>query len=114
MANFKLNVNMSKKDIINAKTSSLKITPSDAILTVSGVAIVENGGTDIDGNCCDVGYIATDEGVFGFISNVMLRNLDLLGDYLTDCLNDGELCRIQFISGKTKEDTEFYSFRIVD
>lgn len=110
--NFKINVNMTKKDVINAQTSSMRIALGVPVL-VSGIAVVENGGTDKQGNPCDVGYIATDEGVFGFISSVIIKNLDLLADYLTECLNDGEECKIEFISGKTSKDVEFYSFRIV-
>ncbi len=110
---FGLNINMRKKDIINAQAASMKISLG-APVTVSGVAIVKDGGTDKQGNPCDVGYIACDEGVFGFISTVILKNLPLLADYLKDCLEDGEECKIEFISGKTAKDVEFYSFKVID
>lgn len=110
---YKLNVNMRKRDIINAQTSSMKITPSDTPLVVTGIAVVQDGGTDKNGNTCDVGYIATDEGVFGFISGVMMKHIDLLADYLKDCLDEGEVCKIVFTSGKT-DNGEFFSFKIVD
>ena len=110
---FKLNVNMSKKDIINAQTSSMKIVVNDQPLIVTGIAVVQDGGTNQDGTTCDVGYIATDEGVFGFISNVMMKHIDLLADYLKDCLDAGEVCKIVFTTGKT-DNGDFYSFKIVD
>ena len=81
---------------------------------VSGVASVKYGGTDKQGNPCDVGYIACEDGVFGFISTVILKNLPLLADYLKECLEDGEECKIEFIAGKTAKDVEFYSFKVID
>lgn len=110
---FGINVNMTKKDIINAQTASMKICLATPV-TVSGVAVVKDGGTDKQGNPCDVGYIACEDGVFGFISTVILKNLPLLADYLKDCLEDGEECKIEFIAGKTAKDVEFYSFKVID
>lgn len=112
--NIKLNVNARKKDIINAQTASRSIKTALAeTLTLTGIAVIENGGINVDKEPCDVGYLFTDKGTFGFISNVMLKNIDMLADYLTDCLNDGELCEIRFITGKTAEDQTFYSYEIV-
>ena len=91
----------------------MKVVPGVPTI-ISGVAIVKDGGTDKQGNPCDVGYIACEDGVFGFISTVILKNLPLLADYLTDCLENGETCTIEFITGKTSKDVEFYSFKVVD
>lgn len=109
-----VNVNMSKKDLINAKSASKSV--KDAIgkeLIVSGCAIAEGAGTDKQGNPCDVGYIATNEGVYGFTSNVILKGLEDFADYLTDSLNDGEEVKIRFFTGISKAGSEFYNFEIV-
>lgn len=110
-----INVNMRTKDIINAQSASYSIamtSPEDTFI-VSGICVVENGGTDRQKNPCDIGYIATDKGVFGFISHVMLKSLPLLADYLKECLDNGETCEIRFLKKMTKDDQEFYSFEVV-
>lgn len=112
--NFKVKVNMRTMDIINATTASQSIKDCKDDIIVTGLAIVEDGGTNADHETCDVGYIASDHGVFGFVSSVMLRNLPLLADYLKECLDAGEICKIRFISGKTKDENEFYSFVITE
>lgn len=110
-----INVNMRTKDIINAQSASYSIamTSPDDTFIVSGICVVENGGTDRQKNPCDIGYIATDKGVFGFISHVMLKSLPLLADYLKECLDNGETCEIRFLKKMTKDDQEFYSFEVV-
>lgn len=111
--NFKIDVNMTMKDIINAATASKSVKSFTDPVTVTGIAIVEDGGTDRNKQPCDVGYIATDVGTFGFISGVMLKNLPLLAEYLKDCLDNGDdLPVIKFITGKTKDEQEFYSFEV--
>lgn len=110
-----INVNMRAKDIINAQSASNSIgmTSPEDIFTVTGICVVENGGTDHQKNPCDIGYIATDKGVFGFISHVMLKSVPLLADYLKDCLADGETCEIRFLKKMTKDEQEFFSFEVV-
>lgn len=107
------NVNMSKKDIFNAKSGSLSIKTADATEwhTVSGCAVVENGGYDRDQQPCDIGYIATDVGVFGFSSKVCLEHMNELADILSDCFNDGEEVQVRFVRG-TSKNGEFYSLQI--
>ena len=107
------NVNMSKKDIFNAKSGSISIKTAEASEwhTVSGCAVVENGGLDRDKKPCDIGYIATDIGVFGFSSKVCLDHMEELADILTDCLNDGEEVKVRFVKGKSTNG-EFYSIQI--
>lgn len=107
------NVNMSKKDIFNAKSGSISIKTAEASEwhTVSGCAVVENGGLDRDKKPCDIGYIATDIGVFGFSSKVCLDHMDELADILSDCLNDGEEVKVRFVKGKSTNG-EFYSIQI--
>ena len=107
------NVNMSKKDIFNAKSGSISIKTAEASEwhTVSGCAVVENGGLDRDKKPCDIGYIATDIGVFGFSSKVCLDHMEELADILSDCLNDGEEVKVRFVKGKSTNG-EFYSIQI--
>ena len=111
MAGF--NVNMSKKDIFNAKSGSISIKTTEAgeWHTVSGCAVVENGGLDRDKKPCDIGYIATDIGVFGFSSKVCLDHMEELADILSDCLSDGEEVKVRFVKGKSTNG-EFYSIQI--
>lgn len=111
-----INVNMTKKDLINAKHSSISI--DEAIdhgepITVTGCAVLENNGTDKQGNPCDVGYIATDIGVVGFTSNVCLKGMDDFADYLTDCINDNTPVQIEFFAGQSKNGSEFKNFKIL-
>lgn len=107
------NVNMSKKDIFNAKSGSISIKTAEASdwHTVSGCAVVENGGLDRDKKPCDIGYIATDIGVFGFSSKVCLDHMEELADILSDCLSDGEEVKVRFVKGKSTNG-EFYSIQI--
>lgn len=111
-----LNVNMTKKDLFNAKNGSISI--DDAIdhgeaLTVTGCAVLENSGTDKQGNPCDVGYIATNIGVVGFTSNVCLKGMEEFADYLTDCINDNTPVQIEFFAGQSKNGSEYKNFKIV-
>lgn len=107
------NVNMSKKDIFNAKSGSISIKTAEAegFHTVSGCAVVENGGLDRDKKPCDIGYIATDVGVFGFSSKVCMEHMEELGEILTECLNSGEEVKVRFVKGKSTNG-EFYSIQI--
>lgn len=111
-----INVNMTKKDLINAKNASISVPTAienDWTLTVSGCAVVENGGTDKQGNPCAVGYIATDRGVFGFVSNILIDALNDFSEYLAESLNDGEAVQIKFIAGTSKSGSVYYSFNIL-
>lgn len=112
--NFKVNVNMRKIDILNARTASIPVEVNGDPAIVTGVCVIEGEGTDKQGNPCDVGYIATDKGIYGFISSVILKNMEALAEYLTDCLDNGEVCKIQFISGITNAGVEFFSFKVVE
>lgn len=111
--------NMSKKDLVNAKNAS-KSVPSaiDAglVFEITGVAIVENGATGRNGQPCDVGYIATKtDGVFGFISDILISALDDIADIMTD--NEGEEnpepITARFIAGTSKNGTEYYSIELL-
>ena len=111
-----INVNMTKRDLFNAKNASLSV--SDAVdsgesYTVSGVALVENAGTSKSGDVCDVGYIATDAGVFGFTSKVLISALPELAEILSDALDNGEIVNVRFNSNKNSKGTDFYTVNIV-
>lgn len=107
------NYGMTKKDIINAKHCSKSVSEAiDAglVFEIKGACIVENGATDRKGQPCDVGYIATaNDGVFGFISNILIRAIpDII-----EILEDGETVSARFISGTSKNDTEYYTIEII-
>lgn len=106
-------VNMTAKDIFNAKSASLSIKDEIASkpFTVTGCALVKNGGINRDGEPCDIGYIAGEFGVFGFSSNVCIKALPDFADYLSDCLNDGIEVKVHFRTGSSKNGT-FYTIAI--
>lgn len=105
--------NMTSKDIFNAQSASKTIVDAiDAglVFRITGVAVVENGATNRKGEPCNVGYIATEsDGIFGFVSNVLLKNMEMLADML----DDPEPLNARFISGTTKDGTEFYSIELI-
>lgn len=109
-------INMTKKDLINAKNSSKSVKAAitaGLVLEVLGCCIAENAGTNKSGEPCDVGYIKTTDGIYGFTSSVMINSLDDFADYLTDAQNDGEKVEIRFFTGNTKDGTEYYNFEIM-
>lgn len=108
-----INVNMTKKDLFNARSASRSIKDALGVpLIVTGCAVVEGAGTDKAGNACDVGYIATDHGVFGFTSNVILKGMADFAEYLEETMNDGDIVTIEFFVGKTNSGTDFYNFQL--
>ena len=112
MANTKVNYGMTAKDLFNAKHASKDVKEaidSGEVLTVTGCAIVAEGGTDRNGQPCDVGYIATNDGVFGFISSILLSSIP----DLAEILESGEPIDIRFFAGVAKNGSEYYSFMIV-
>ena len=114
--NEKINVGMTKVDLFNARNASRDVKEAinaGEVLTVTGCAIIENGGTDKQGNPCDIGYIATTAGVFGFISNIMIGALDFFADILTDNISDGKETHIVFHAATSKGGSEYYNFEIV-
>lgn len=114
--NIKTNVNMTKRDLFNAQNASRDVKEAinaDKTLHVIGCAIVEGAGTDKQGNPCDVGYIATTDGVYGFISNIMLGALESFAEILEEDIQSGQETQIKFFAGKSKSGSEYYNFEIV-
>ena len=106
-------INMTKKDLFNAKNSSIDIKSHlGEIMTVSGIAVLCGQGSDRDGNPVDIAYIATDKGVFGTISATVIKSMQDFADYLNDCFSDGEEVKIRFVDGKSKNGI-FYKIEIV-
>lgn len=113
---YRVNHNMSRKDLFNAERASKDVKTaidSGEVFTVTGCAIVADGGTSKAGEVVDVGYIATTAGVFGFTSSVMIKAIYDLVDYLIETAKDGEPCEIRFFAGMSKGGSEYYNFEIV-
>lgn len=104
------NYNMTAKDLFNAKSSSKAVKNYIGVtLSATGCAIVDT--TDkATGEVKPVGYIATDEGVFGFTSNVLIDTLDDLAEYM-------ELVNvpvdIQFSENTSNGGKKFYTMEIM-
>ena len=98
---------MSKKDIFNAKNSSMNI--KDYIgepLTVTGLAIDDDEGKPI-------GYIVADGvGVFGVTSTTLIEAIDNLIDLLADEDENAEPTIVTIHSNTSKGGKEFYTMTI--
>lgn len=107
-------VNVSKKDIFNAKSGSKSVKEVlGTELTVTGCFVQENEGIRKGTNDpCDIGYISTDAGVVGFSSETCLKAMDAFADYLAEAINDGEEVKIMFKENEGKNG-EFYTIEIV-
>lgn len=107
-------VNVSKKDIFNAKSGSKSVKEVlGTELTVTGCFVQENEGIRKGTNDpCDIGYICTDAGVVGFSSETCLKTMDAFADYLAEAINDGETVKIMFKENEGKNG-EFYTIEIV-
>ena len=84
--NITAQVNVSKKDIFNAKSGSILVKDVlDEQLIATGAFIAKDEGVRKgSGEVCDIGYIVTDKGVVGFSSDVALKAMPDFIDYLTD------------------------------
>lgn len=99
--------NMTKKDIFNARHSSMNI--KDYIgepLTVTGLAIDEDNGKPI-------GYIVADGvGVFGVTSTTLIEAITNLIDLLADEDENAEPTIVTIHSNTSKSGKEFYTMTI--
>lgn len=106
-------VNMSVKDIFNAKRAS---TPVEAVLgtpiAVKGFALAES--VDANGELKEVGYIVEKDtnNVFGFVSDICKQGItDLAALYEQDAsILDG--LTVTFKKGLSKSGREFYYMHI--
>lgn len=108
----KIAVNMSVKDIFNAKRAS---TPVEAIIgqeiTVKGFALSES--IDENGEAKEVGYVVDNDGnVFGFVSDICrqgIADLAMLYEEDNNIMND---LKVTFKKGLSKSGREFYYMHI--
>ena len=103
---------MTKKDLINAQTGSLKLQAmKEKVLHATGLAIGQ--ATDNEtGEQKNVGYIATNDGVYGTISATVIPAIDAV----IDAVADGEItlpCDIKVIERKSNAGREFLTVSLV-
>ena len=105
-----VNYNMTAKDLFNAKSSSKSVKDYIGVtLSATGCAVVDI--TDkATGEVKTVGYIATNEGVVGFTSDVMMDAMDDLADYMESVNAPVE---IQFHENTSNAGKKFYTMEIM-
>lgn len=105
-----MNFNMTAKDLFNAKSSSKNVKDYiDVTLTATGCATVDKTNFET-GEVTTVGYIATNDGVFGFTSNVLLGTMDDLCDFMSDT---NEPISIVFRQNTSRSGKNFYTLEIL-
>ena len=104
-----INYNMTAKDIFNAKSSSKSVKDYVGVtLTATGCAVVDTTNNET-GEVKSVGYIATNEGVFGFTSNVLMNSMDDLSEYMESV---GEPVGIEFHESESRSGKKFFTMEI--
>lgn len=105
-----INFNMTAKDIFNAKSSSRSVKDYiDVTLTATGCAVVDTTNAET-GEVKPVGYIATNEGVFGFTSGVLLNTMSDLSEFME---NASEPVEIEFHENTSNAGKKFYTMEIM-
>ena len=105
-----INFNMTAKDIFNAKSSSKSVKEYVGVtLTATGCAVVDTTNSET-GEVKSVGYIATNEGVFGFTSGVLMNAMPELSEYMESA---GEPVTIQFHENTSNAGKKFYTLEII-
>lgn len=107
-------VNVSKKDIFNAKSGSKSVKDFLGVtLIATGCFLLENEGTRKGTNePCDIGYIVTNEGVMGFSSETCNKVLGDFAEYLEEAISKNEAVEIMF-SEHDGKNGKYLSFSIV-
>lgn len=84
--NITAQVNVSKKDIFNAKSGSISVKDvlGEQLIATGAFIAADEGVRKGSGEVCDIGYIVTDKGVVGFSSDVALKSMPDFIDYLKD------------------------------
>lgn len=105
-----INFNMTAKDIFNAKSSSKSVKDYVGLaLIATGCAVVDTTNAET-GEAKTVGYIATNEGVFGFTSGVLMDAMPELSEYMEEA---GEPVEIQFHENTSNAGKKFYTIEIM-
>ena len=105
-----INFNMSAKDIFNAKSSSKSVKNYLGVtLTATGCSVADTTNAET-GEVKSVGYIATNEGVFGFTSVVLMNTMVELSEYMKSA---GEPVEIQFHENTSNAVKKFYTIEIM-
>lgn len=110
----KYEVNVTKKDIFNAKSGSKSVKDFlDVALTATGCFLAENEGIRKGTNePCDIGYIVTNEGVLGFSSETCIKALEDFSEYLKEAISKKEKVEIMFTEHDGKNG-KYYTFSLV-
>lgn len=104
-----INFNMTAKDIFNAKSSSKSVKDYVGVtLTATGCAVVDTINNE-NGEVKTVGYIATNEGVLGFTSGVLMNTMEDLSKYMESV---GEPVEIEFFENTSNAGKMFYTMEI--
>lgn len=105
-----INFNMTAKDIFNAKSSSKSIKDYVGVtLAATGCAVADTTNSET-GEVKSVGYIATNEGVFGFTSGVLLNTMEDLSEFME---NASEPVEIKFHENTSNAGKKFYTMEIM-
>lgn len=100
---------LTKKELFNAKSSSLKIEEG---LEINVVNTGSYPDTDKDGNPVNVSVLVSDNGeVYSSISKTINDSLDLLDD----CIEDSEegFVKVKVIQNKSNSGRDFYQLRMI-
>lgn len=99
--------NLTKKDLFNARSASLKLSDETAKINVTGCAIAKDA--DEDGKMRDVGYIFSGTKVYGTVSATAIEGISML----IDMIEDGETdIRVTVLKRSSAAGREFISLTI--
>ncbi len=107
---------MTKKDVINAETSSIALQTLDsgAIIEIKGAAVTET--TDAEtGEFRNVGYmVCTDGQIYGSVSATAIKSIEGIIELFTDEAENGvDKLEIKVIKRKSNAGREFISLLIM-
>ena len=97
---------LSKKDLFNAKNSSKQLEDG---LMLKVLAVATMPDVDKDGKDIEVGVIKTEDGIYSTISATVINSLDMLSDIIAD---DGEV-DVAVRVGTSKSGRDFFMLEII-
>lgn len=107
---------MTKKDIINAETSSiaLQTLENGAVIEIRGAAVTETADMET-GEARNVGYMAcTDGQIYGCVSATAIKSIEGIVDLFTDEAENGvDKLNVKVIKRKSNAGREFISLLIM-